>query len=129
MARRSRTPGSSQFRLDRSERSGNEIYITKTPGDFERKCFEFDRKLVVAVINTLRDAIDEGAKQMSMLADERVFDESTSRTCSRTAQRLNRMVAELQKLLTEVGGATGYPKFPINAPAAHAVVRHLPTRT
>ena len=128
MARRSRTPGGSQFRLVRSERSGSEIYLTKTPGDFERKRLPILDELVVGVINALRDAIDEGAKQMSMLADERVFDDSTSRTCSRTAQRLNRMVTQLQKLLAEVGGATGYPKIPISHPGPHAVVRHLPTR-
>ena len=100
---------------------------TKISGDLERKCFEFDRKIVARVLDTLQGAINEGAAQMEMVADERMFDQSLSGTFSRTAQHLDRMARRLAKLIDDVANATGYPKI-ANYPVERAVVRRLPLR-
>jgi hypothetical protein len=129
MARRNRSPGDSRFRPPRSERSGNKIFTPKTSGDFERKCFEFDRKIVTGVLDALRRAIKESATQMKAVAGEQVFDESLSDSFARTARRLNRMLRKLEKLRGDVREATGYPKVVVHFSPEHAVVRRLPTRT
>jgi hypothetical protein len=129
MARRNRSPGDSRFRLPRSERRGNHIFTPKTSGDFDRKCFEFDRKIVAGVLEDLRRAIEDSATEMKTVATEQMFDESLSHSFARTAQRLNRMVRKLEKLRGDVSEATGYPNVAVNFPLKRAVVRRLPTRT
>lgn len=128
MDRRSPAPSNSRDRLGRSERTATENRGIKISSDLERKCFEFDRGIVAGVLDTLQGAINEGATQMEMVADERMFDKSLSETFSRTAQHLNRMARKLEKLLGEVADATGYPKIAMDYPIGRAVVRRLPIR-
>jgi hypothetical protein len=128
MARRGLAPGNSRCRLDHSERTVTEKRGTKIPGDLDRKCFEFDREIVAGILDTLQGAINAGAAQMEMVADERMFDKSLSGTFSRTAQHLNRMARKLEKLLDDVTNATGYPKLAMDYPVERAVVRRLPNR-
>jgi len=127
MARRSPAPGNSRCRFGHSERTVTE-HRGKISGDLERSCFEFDRKIVAGVLDTLQGAIDEGAAQMETVADERMFDQSLSGTFSRTARHLNRMARKLEKLLGDVANATGYPKIAMDYPGAGAVLRRLPER-
>jgi hypothetical protein len=111
-----------------AERTAFKKRVGKSFGDLDGKYFDFDRKLVARVLDTLRGAMDEGAAQMEMVADERMFEKSLSGTFSRTALHLDRMARRLGKLLDDVGSATGYPKIGANFPLMHAVVRRLPIR-
>jgi len=129
MAQRSLAHGNSRYRLGHAERSVPEKRERNITGDFERKCFEFDRKIVVGTLDALRGAINESATQIGMFADERIFDESLARSFSRTTRHLNRMVSRLEKLLTDVASATGYPKIAPGYPPRHAVVRRIPNRS
>ena len=126
MARRSPAPSNSHQRVIHSERALTESRRTKLSGDLERKYFEFDRNIVAGVLGLLQSAVNTGAAQMEMVADERMFDKSLSGTFSRAALHLNQMGQKLGVLLGEVSGATGYPKPALEFAVAHAVVRrHL----
>ncbi len=128
MARRSQALDNFRVRSGHSDRTFAKGEGNAISGDLERKCFEFDRKIVTGVLDTLRSAIKEGALQMEMVADERMFDDSLSGDFSRTAEHLNRMSGKLKKLLGEVCSATGYPKLALDYRGPGAVVRRLPHR-
>jgi hypothetical protein len=129
MPQRSPAHGNSRRRLGRAERRVALKRGHNITGDFDRKCFEFDRKIVVGLLDTLRRAINEGATHIDMVAAERRFDESLLGTFSLTAQHLHRMVSKLEKLLGDVAEATGYPKMVTDCPVGSAVVRRLPNQT
>jgi hypothetical protein len=126
MIRRSSAPNHLRGQLNQSKRTGTGGAAVVS--DLERQYFEFDRKIVAEVLDTLRNAIAEGATQMAMVADERMFDRSLSGTFSRTALHLDRMGGRLEKLLGEVGQASGYPKLAVERPAKTGVLRRLPDR-
>lgn len=128
MAQRSVALGNSRYRVGCSQRAVVASRGAKVPGDLERKYFEYDRKIVAGVLDTLQAAVNEGAAQMEMVADERMFDKSLSGTLSRASQHLHRIAGKLEKLLQDVGNATGYPEMARDLPAARAVVRRLPNR-
>jgi hypothetical protein len=109
MARHSLASGGSQFR-PASVRPKSKTRNFEISSTLERKWFEFDRRGVTDVLNKLRRSIHDGATQMEMIADEQMFDSSLSRTFSRTARRLDRLVENLKQLGVGVNGATGYPK-------------------
>jgi len=64
-----------------------------------REIFEIDRSNVVLQLRTLRHAIDEGAQEMEMVAAERVFAKSLSRTLMRRARKLRVVAKDLNSLL------------------------------
>ena len=117
MARHTVASGNSRYRSACSRGRAFEGRGSKIPADFERRCFEYDRKLVAVVIDTLRDVIHNGAIEMGMVIDNRI---------ARMAHRLDRMGSELDALMVEVGDASGYPKLPTDKPVTPAVVRRLP---
>ena len=88
----------------------------------ERKWFEFDRSTVTEVLGKLLSSIHDGAAQMEMIADERMFDTLLSRTFARTSRRLDHVVANLKRLGVKVNDATGYPK-PQRNPVRDSIVR------
>lgn len=101
---------------------------TENSDDLERKYFDFDRKIVALALNTLRVAVNRGATQMEMVAEERMFEKSLSGTFSRAAHHLDQMERTLGKLLDDVASATGYPRIAAASPLRQAVVRRLPVR-
>jgi hypothetical protein len=125
MERHSLATSKSRWRLNHADRSVRENRGARSPGDFEQEFFEFDRKIVSNQLNQLRDAIDEGALQLEMVADEQMFDESLSATLSRTSQRLQQMSRRLEELLKDVAKADGYPDVSIRLPGKRAVIREL----
>jgi hypothetical protein len=127
MAQRSPAAGKSPERGGQSKRIISHKRSRNGAADFERKCFEFDRRIVAGLLDTLRGAISEGANQIALIADEQMFEEALSGNFARTAKRLNRMVAKLEKLLGDIGSASGYPKG-ANEQRISAVVHSLPTR-
>lgn len=76
----------------------------------ERNWFEFDRKAVLRQIDTLQDAIDQNARELGMVADEGVFEQSLSSELSRASRALQAMRRELKTLRGEVARASGYPR-------------------
>jgi hypothetical protein len=48
--------------------------------------------MVAGFLDALQDVLDDGAAQMEMVADERMFDAALSGTFAATAQNLYRMV-------------------------------------
>jgi hypothetical protein len=125
MERHSLASAKSRWRLNHADRSVGENRGARSPGDFEQRFFEFDRKVVSNLLNNLRDAIREGAVQLEMVADERMFDDSLSATLSRTSRRLEQMWRKLEELLEDVAKADGYPDVSIHPPAKRAVIRPL----
>jgi hypothetical protein len=61
--------------------------------------FEIDRSTVITELLALRRAIEEGAKQIDMVADERVFDQSLSRALVRKARKLHLVARDLNGLI------------------------------
>ena len=68
MIRRSSAPNHLRGQRNQSKRTGTGGAAVVS--DLERQYFEFDRKIVAEVLDTLRNAIAEGATQMAMVADE-----------------------------------------------------------
>ncbi|HLI78885.1 MAG TPA: hypothetical protein VKV03_02815 [Candidatus Binataceae bacterium] len=110
MARHGVAFGNSHFRPAYSDRTGSKSRQLQISPALERKWFEFDRDAVSGVLDTLQRAIDQGATQMEMIAAEQIFDSILSKTFSRTARRLDRVLLELKRLVIGINGATGYPK-------------------
>ena len=110
MSRHSFASSNSRLRSASSERSGPRNRQLEISVTLERRWFEFDRNVVTGVLANLQRSIHYGATQVEMISAEQMFDEVLSRELSRTARYLDRMVARLRQLTTEVNGATGYPK-------------------
>ena len=125
MERHSLATAKSRWRLNHADGSVGENRGARSPGDFEQEFFEFDRKIVLNLLNHLRNAIHEGAAQLEMVADERMFDEPLSATLSRTSRRLDQLWRKLEELLKDVAKADGYPDVSIHPPAKRAVLRSL----
>jgi len=79
--------------------------------DNELTYFEIDRSTVAREVQTLKSAIEEGAKQIEMVAAERVFDQSLSRELVRRARKLQLVARDLNGLLKLVARAR-MPKTP-----------------
>jgi len=73
--------------------------------------FEIDRATVARELQNLKSAIEEGAKQIEMVAAERVFDQSLSRELVRRARKLQLVARDLNGLLKLVARAH-MPKTP-----------------
>ena len=128
MAQHTATPSNSRCRPGHAERTIFKNRVTKGSENLEGKYFEFDRKIVTGVLDALRGDINEGAAQMGMVADERMFEKSLSGTLSRTALHLDQMARRLAQLLDDVASATGYPKLATDSRLEQALVRRLPIR-
>jgi len=61
--------------------------------------FEIDRLTVTRQIRNLRRAVSDGAKEMEMVAAERVFGKSLSRGILRRARKLALIAKDLDSLL------------------------------
>ena len=73
--------------------------------DNELTYFEFDRSTVTRELQNLKSAIEEGAKQIEMVAAERVFDQSLSRKLVQRARKLQLVARDLNELLKLVARA------------------------
>jgi hypothetical protein len=73
--------------------------------------FEIDRSTVSSELQNLKSAIEEGAKQIEMVAAERVFDRSLSAALVRKARELHLVARDLKGLLKLVARAR-MPKTP-----------------
>ena len=67
--------------------------------------FEIDRSTVLEQLQYLRRTIDEGAREMEMVAAEGVFDKSLSRLLEGRARSLHRTAKDLNSLLRSVARA------------------------
>lgn len=67
--------------------------------------FELDRSTVLAQLQYLQRTIDEGAREMEMVAAEGVFDKSLSRLLEGRARSLHRTAKDLNSLLRSVARA------------------------
>jgi len=65
----------------------------------DTEIFEIDRSNLVLQLRTLRRAIIEGADEIDMVAIERVFGKSVSRTLTRAARKLYLATEDLDGLL------------------------------
>jgi hypothetical protein len=129
MSRRSVDSSHSRWRMmghTTGRINGNRL--TENSVGLEQRFFEYDRRIVSGVLKTLRESIHEGAEQLGMMADERMFDDSLSANLSRTSRRLDRIYHTLESVLGEVAKATGYPDILVRAPVKPAEVRRLPER-
>jgi hypothetical protein len=61
--------------------------------------FEIDRSTVARELQSLESTIEEGAKQIEMVAAERVFDQSLSRALAKRARKLHLVARDLNRLL------------------------------
>jgi hypothetical protein len=125
MSRRSLDSAQSQWRAGHATRRFSETRRGQTSADLEQEFFEFDRRIVLGVLNDLRDSIHEGAMQLEMVADERMFDQSLSANLSRTSRRLDRIYRILESVLGDVAKASGYPDIVVRTPVKRAVVRQI----
>ena len=73
--------------------------------DNELTYFEIDRSTVASELQNLKGVIEEGAKQIEMVAAERVFDQSLSRELVRRARKLQLVARDLNGLLKLVARA------------------------
>ena len=81
----------------------------------DTEIFEIDRSNLVLQLRTIRRAIKEGAEEIEMVAIERVFVKSVSRTLARAASKLYLVAKDLDGLLplierAHVPKAPGRPK-------------------
>ena len=106
----SQTPRNSQSRVGRAARRTTSIDLREPSPEFERKWFELDRGIVIGQVSALRRSITVGAKQMEMIAAERVFDQPLSEMILRKARAMQRVARDLKDLAIKVAAATGYPK-------------------
>ena len=67
--------------------------------------FDFDRATVALELKKLQRAIEEGAKQIDMVAAERVFVKPLSRALVRRARKLHRVARDLKSLLRLIARA------------------------
>jgi hypothetical protein len=125
MSRRSLDSAHSQWRVGHATGRFNETRRGESSADLEQRFFEFDRRVVSGVLNDLRDSIHEGAMQLEMVADERMFDQSLSANLSRTSRRLDRLYRTLESVLGDVAKASGYPDIAVRTPVKRAIVRPI----
>ncbi len=71
----------------------------------QRSCFQADQNALVKELKSVEDAIEDGATEIAMIADESVFEEEVSRTLTGEARALHRMVRVLKDLRFEVARA------------------------
>jgi hypothetical protein len=128
MSRRSVDSSHSRWRMGHSTGKVNGNQRTQDSVGLEQRFFEYDRRIVSGVLKNLRESIHEGAEQLGMVADERMFDDSLSANLSRTSRRLDRIYHTLEAVLGDVAKATGYPDILVRAPVKLAEVRKLPER-
>jgi len=100
----------SQSRAGRVERKPVPIDLTEASQEFERKWFELDRGVVIGQVSALRRSITNGAKQLDMIAAEKIFDQPLSEMILRKAIALQKLARELKQLAIKIAAATGYPK-------------------
>jgi len=67
--------------------------------------FDFDRATVARELKALQRTIAEGAKQIEMVAAERVFAKPLSRALGRRARKLHLVAKDLESLLRLVARA------------------------
>jgi len=128
MSRRSLADAHSPWRAGHSTGRLNGNRHADRSAELERKFFEYDRRIVSGVLNTLRESIHEGALQLDMVADEQMFDESLSADLSRTSRRLDRIYHALEGVLGAVAKATGYPDIIVRTPRKRAELQRLSLR-
>jgi hypothetical protein len=71
----------------------------------KQSCFQADRKALSKELESVGDAIEDGATELAMIAAESVFDEQVSKTLTGEARALRRMVRGLKDLRLEVAHA------------------------
>ena len=87
-----------------------------SPGTSDRwpdqaQIFQIDRSRMVFLLRDLRRGLDEGAKEMAMVAVEGVFTKSRSRSLTRWARKLRLVSKDLSRLMRQIEGAP-LPKTP-----------------
>jgi hypothetical protein len=65
----------------------------------QNEIFEIDRSTLVLQLRTLGRVINEGAEEIEMVAAERVFGKSLSRTLKRRAEKLRLIAKDLKGVL------------------------------
>jgi hypothetical protein len=80
-----------------------------------REIFEIDRSNVVLQLRTLRRAVNEGAQEMELVAAERVFAKSLSRTLMKRARKLHLTAKDLNGLIRLV--ERSHAEKPLGRPA------------
>jgi hypothetical protein len=128
MGRRTHASADSRWRQGNSTGRGTAGRRVVNPVELERRFFEFDRRIVAGVLNALREAIQKGAMQLEMVAEEQMFDASLSANVSNASRRLGRMQRKLEEILGDVSKATGYPPDVTAQPIGYGVVRQFPDR-
>lgn len=66
--------------------------------DFALQCFDIDKAEVSARLYKLSHSLAAGAKEMEMIAAERVFDKSFSAKLANKAQVLRRLAQQLNRM-------------------------------
>ena len=99
-----------QSRPSRIERRVVPPDLVDHTSEFERRWFELDRSAVIGQLSSLRRAISNGAKQLEMIAAERIFEKPLSEEVRLTTVTLKRIGRQLKELAVKVKSATGYPK-------------------
>jgi hypothetical protein len=71
----------------------------------ERWCFQMDQSALIQKLKFVGNAIEDGATEMAMIAEESVFDRQVSKILVGTARALRRMADGLKDLRVEVARA------------------------
>jgi hypothetical protein len=98
--------------VDRNLRDTSSSAGTSDPWPDNGQIFQIDRSRMVLLLRNLRRGIDEGAKEMEMVAIESVFAKAVSQALTRTARKLHRVSEGLNELLRLVERAH-LPKAPL----------------
>jgi hypothetical protein len=128
MSRRSLVSAHSGWRLGHSTGRGNPNRRSENSASLEERFFEYDRRVVSGLLNSLRDSLHEGAVQLEMVANEHMFDEPLSGNLSRASRRLAKIHRTLMSVLDDVAKAEGYPEIPVVTTVRRAEVRSLADR-
>jgi hypothetical protein len=84
--------------------------VSLLEGD-DAEVFQIDRCNIMLQLRSLKRAINEGAEEMEMVAIERVFGKSLSRTLTRGGQKLRLAARDLTRILGLLEAAQ-VPKAP-----------------
>ena len=101
--------GNPQSRAGRVERESTPRDLVEGSFEFDRRWFELDRSAVIGQLSSLRRAIANGAREMEMIAAERIFEKSLAQEIRQKAFALKRVARQLKELAVKVTAATGYP--------------------